>query len=31
MVTFLGPFSRIDVTPEKSETLALRADWRVRT
>ena len=31
MVTFLGPFSRIDVTPEKRETLALRADWRVRT
>ena len=31
IVTFLGPFSRIDVTPDSSEMRALRADCSVRT
>ena len=31
MVTFLGPFSRMVVTPVKSEARALRADWRAST
>ena len=31
MVTFLGPFSRTDVTPDSSDLRTLRADCRVST